>query len=287
MSLNKKIIIFCLLLLIGLPSAGLWYYKKTHPKYIPPPPRKEIEITIIPGWNIKNIAEDWVKKGLIKNVAELYKLVGEPGYIREEPMREVPLLPFIAQDPELKSLFESKPLPASYEGYFLPETYRVYADATSTEVLKKIFSTWNNKLTPEIIQEMKRQKKSFYEVLTLASVVEKEVANAEDRGMVADIFLRRLDSNWFIQSCATINYITGKNSPAASSEDIKIDSPYNTYMYKGLPPGPIGSPSIASVKAVLFPTKNKYWYFMAGTDGVTRFSRTLEEHNRNVDLYLR
>lgn len=284
MSLNKKIIIFCLLLLIGLPTAGLWYYKKTHPKYIPPPPRKEIEITIIPGWNIKNIAEDWVKKGLLKTPEELYLLVGRSG-----DTSALNVVPFLKPptSTHLSFLFQAKPISASYEGYFLPETYRVYADAKPEDVIEKIFNTWGVKLTPDIITEMKRQKKSFYEVLTLASVVEKEVGNAEDRGMVADIFLRRLSSGWLLQSCATINYITGKNDPAASSEDVKIDSPYNTYMYKGLPPGPIGNPGIAAIRAVLFPTKNKYWYFMTGTDGVTRFSRTLDEHNTNVQKYLR
>jgi len=284
MSLNKKIIIFCLFILLALPVGGVWYYRKTHPKYVPPPPRKEIEITIIPGWNIKQIAEDWVKKDLIKNTEEFYRLTGKPR--GNENISSVPIFPFI-QEKEFTFLFKNKPPKASYEGYFLPETYRVFADSKPEEIIEKIFRTWNVKLTPDLIPEMQKQNKSFYEVLTMASVVEKEVANAEDRGMVADIFLRRLNNNWFLQSCATINYITGKNSPAASSEDIKIDSAYNTYMYKGLPPGPIGNPSIASIKAVLFPTKNEYWYFMAGTDGITRYAKTLQEHNENVAKYLR
>ena len=285
MSLNKKIIIFCLFILLALPVGGVWYYQKTHPKYVPPPPRKEIEITIIPGWNIKQIAEDWVKKGLIKDPEELYRFVGKPVDITNSTS-SVPDFLFMKQA-GLDYLFNRKPRDASYEGYFLPETYRVFADATPDEIIEKIFLTWKVKLTPDLISEMQRQNKSFYEVLRMASVVEKEVANAEDRGLVADIFLRRLNNNWFLQSCATINYITGKNSPAASSEDIKIDSAYNTYMYKGLPPGPIGNPSIASIKAVLFPTKNEYWYFMAGTDGITRYAKTLEEHNENVANYLR
>jgi UPF0755 protein len=142
-------------------------------------------------------------------------------------------------------------------------------------------------LTPDILEEMQRQGKSFYEILTLASIVEKETGKAEERGIIADIFLRRFQNNWPLQSCATVNYITGKNSPAASSEDIKIDSPYNTYKYKGLPPGPIGNPSIASIEAVLFPTKNDYWYFMAGSDGVTHFAKTLEQQNENIAKYLR
>jgi UPF0755 protein len=284
MSPNKKIIAVCACIIIALPVIGYGYYRKTHPRYTPPPPRKEIEITIIPGWNLKQIAEDWVKKGLLKNSEELYRLAGTPLGVSNSGAAPTLLPP---TSTELAFLFKDKPTGATYEGYFLPETYRVYADATPEEVIEKIFTTWGVKLTPDIIDEIKRQKKSFYEVLTLASVVEKEVGNAEDRGMVADIFLRRLNNEWALQSCATINYITGKNSPAASSEDIKIDSPYNTYMYKGLPPGPIGSPSVASVKAVLFPTKNQYWFFMAGTDGVTRFAKTLEEHNLNVQKYLR
>lgn len=285
MSLNKKIIILCLLILVALPVVGFWYYQKTHPKYVPLPPRKEVEITIIPGWNLKHIAEDWVQKGLLNSPQELYRLSGQPGGLVKSTS-SVPEFLFI-KEAELELLFQDKPADVSYEGYFLPETYRVFADATPEEIIEKIFLTWKVKLTPELVIEMEKQQKSFYETLTMASVVEKEVGNAEDRGMVADIFLRRLQNNWFLQSCATINYITGKNAPAASSEDIKIDSPYNTYMYKGLPPGPIGNPSIAAIRAVLFPIKNNYWYFMTGNDGVTRFARTLEEHNVNVEKYLR
>jgi UPF0755 protein len=215
----------------------------------------------------------------------LYKLSGQPLAFVAADVPKIPVLSFTQED-SINFLFKDKPRQATYEGYFLPETYRVYHDAPTVDIIKKIFFTWKDKLTPDMLEEMNRQGKSFYEVLTIASIVEKETGKADERGVVADIFLRRFKNGWPLQSCATVNYITGKNSPAASSEDIKIDSPYNTYKYKGLPPGPIGNPSVASIKAVLFPTKNEYWYFMAGSDGVTHFAKTLEQQNENVAKYL-
>ncbi len=174
----------------------------------------------------------------------------------------------------------------SYEGYFLPETYRVYADAKPEDVIKKIFNVLDDKITPEMREEIKKQNKSFFEILTMASVVERE-ASGNDMALVADIFWRRNKMNWALQSCATVNYITGKNNPAINSVDRQIDSFYNTYKYPGLPLGPIGNPSLAAIKATIYPDKNDYWYFMSDTKGGMHYAKTLDEHNANVKKYLR
>jgi len=170
----------------------------------------------------------------------------------------------------------------------MPDTYRVYADADlKEEVLAKIFNNLEGKITAEMRSEIKNQGRSFYEILTMASMVEREAQAEEDMKMVADIFWRRLDMNWALQSCATVNYITGKNDPGVTNVDRAIDSPYNTYLHPGLPAGPIGNPGLNAIKATIYPTSNDNWYFMSGKDGEMYYGRTLDEHNTNVYKYLR
>ncbi len=288
MSLQSKLTIVSVLIIVALPLGGFWYYRTHRPKPQPIPPRKEINITVIPGWNLRQIADDWVKDGIIKSPEELSNLLGVSAYNYKAHGTVAPDLNFVdASGTTQYPLLSTKPRGVSYEGFIYPDTYRVYADAKPEEVLRKIFSNLEKKVTPEIREEIKRQGKNFFEVLTLASVVQKEAPSKEDMGMVADIFLRRLKQNWALQSCATVNYITGKNDPGVTNADREVDSLYNTYKYPGLPLGPISNPSIEAIRAVVYPIKNNYWYFMAGTDGVTRYARTLDEHNYNVAKYLR
>jgi len=126
---------------------------------------------------------------------------------------------------------------------------------------------------------------SFYEVITLASIVEREVADPDDRKKVASVFLNRLSINMALESCATIQYITKENKTQFTYEETRIPSAYNTYINRGLPPGPIGNPSIDSVLAVIEPAETDYLYFLSA-DGETYFSYTLDEHERKKSLYL-
>jgi len=288
MSITGKINCFLIILIIILGTGGYVYYKKTHPKYTPPPiePKEEINITIIPGWNLRQIADDWVKNKIIEKPEDLFVILGEPAYDYKSNKEKAPVLD-LAKDEEWAELFEDKPAYASYEGYLFPDTYRVYADATPEDIFKKIFANLNKKITSEMREEIKSQGKTIYQVLTMASVVEKEAARKEDMSMVADIFWRRYKRNWALQSCATVNYITGKNDPGISSDDKQLDSPFNTYKYPGLPYGAISNPGIVAIEAVIYPKTNSYWYFMSGKDGITRYAETLDEHNANVYRYLR
>jgi len=275
-------------------SAGIFYYKRQHrrPQHIPPPPREEINVTIIPGWNLRDVAADWKKKGIIKSEDELYELLGKPAYNYRVHRESVSELFFLSEEAQRTStrqypLVETKPNYISYEGYLFPDTYRVYADAKPQDVLKKIFTNLESKITTEMRTEMDRQNKSFFEILTMASLVEREARTPEDMAMVADIFWRREKMGWALQSCASVNYVTGKNDPGVLDIDRAIDSAYNTYKYPGLPLGPIGNPGLQGIKAALYPQKNNYWYFMTGTDGQMHYAQTLEEHNINVAKYLK
>lgn len=284
MSLKKQIG-FILWLVIMIPVAYLSYrfYQKAN---TPPPvviePREEIDVTIIPGWTLRQVAASWVDDGLISEVDFLYENLGEPAhdYDRKNP----PRLDWVKDNYPLLS---AMPTGAIYEGYLMPDTYRVYQDAGLEEVLTKIFNNLENKITLEMREEIERQGKTFFEILTMASIVEKEAPDKENMAMVADIFWRRYDIGMALQSCATVNYVTGKYTPAISAEDKKIDSLYNTYMYPGLPPGPIANPSLTAIEATIYPTKNSYWYFMSGTDGQIHYAKDLEGHNLNVWRYLR
>jgi UPF0755 protein len=227
-----------------------------------------------------------MKKGLIKNEKELYLLVGEPAKNYGAIGTSAPKLNWTATG-TLAELFVDKPGNVSYEGYFLPETYRVYVDTKPEDIIKKIFSVLNNRITSEMRTEAIRQKKTWFEIFTMASIVEREVSNENDMKLVADIFWRRNDMRWALQSCATVNYVTGKNDPAISAVDRQLDSFYNTYKYPGLPLGPIGNPSLKAINAVLYPTENDYWYFMSDWEGNMHYAKTLGEHNRNVAKYLR
>jgi UPF0755 protein len=280
--------LFLLVFIAGISAAGFFYYKHTHASKVVNViiPRKEIDITIIPGWNLRDIADDWVKKGIVSSTEDVYALLGRPAYNYKAHGEVAPALA-LASDPEWAELFADKPNNVSYEGYLMPDTYRVYADATPEDILKKVFSNLNKKITTEMRADIKKQGKTIYEVLTMASVVQKEAPTKEEMAMVADIFWRRYDKNWALQSCATVNYITGKNDPGVTADDKDVDSLFNTYKYPGLPLGAISNPGPGAIEATINPQKNSYWYFMSDTEGVTHWARTLDEHNYNVAKYLR
>ena len=145
----------------------------------------------------------------------------------------------------------------------------------------------SSKLTAELRAEIKRQGKTIHEILTLASIIEKEVSSDKDRKLVADIFYKRLDAGVALQADSAVNYVTGKSTPRASAQDLAKESPYNTYRYRGLPPGPIASPGLSAILAAVYPTANPYWYFLTTPAGQAIYSKTFEEHVANKAKYLR
>lgn len=178
-----------------------------------------------------------------------------------------------------------KPAGVDLEGFLYPDTYIFDKDVTADEVVQKMLTNFDKKLTPEIRAKVDGSGLSLYEVITLASIVEREVAKADDRKLVASVFLNRLDIDMALESCATIQYITGDSKKQFTYEETRVPSPYNTYINKGLPPGPIGNPSIDSIQAVLEPEESNYLYFLSA-DGTTYFSRTFEEHEAKKAKYL-
>ncbi len=178
------------------------------------------------------------------------------------------------------------PSGASLEGFIFPDTYYVNDETTMRSLVVKTLNNFDKKLTPAMRQEIKRQGKDVFEVVTLASIVEREVPQSADKKMIADIFLKRLAKDIGLQSDATVNFITGKGLTQPTAADLSIDSPYNTYKYRGLPPGPIANPGLDSIEAVIYPTKNDYYYFLTTKEGKVIYSRTYEEHLANKKKYL-
>ena len=121
----------------------------------------------------------------------------------------------------------------------------------------------------------------------MASLIEKEVSSFEDKKIVSGIFWKRIKTNTPLQSCASINYITGKNDRGALWQDIEIDSPYNTYKYRGLPLGPISNPGLESILATIYPEESDYWYYLSTPSGKTIFSKTFKEHSAAQGKYLK
>lgn len=185
------------------------------------------------------------------------------------------------------SFLAGRPDGAGLEGYLFPDTYRIYRDASAEDVVRKMLDNFGERMTAGLLADVKATGRTFHEIVTMASILEREVRGAEDQRLVSDIFWRRLDEGMRLQSCATVNYVTGGDSPAVSYEDTQIDSPYNTYRYAGLPPGPIGNPGLGALEAAADPEPNGFWYFLTDTEGNVHYARTLDEHNWNKATYLK
>ena len=198
-----------------------------------------------------------------------------------------------AQSPLLQEeiILKSVPLPQGLEGYLFPDTYDFSPDADAQAVVEKTVLTLKRRLAENNIvfgeNLVLPNGMTLHQVLTLASIVEKEVRLPEDMRLVAGIFLQRLHIGMAIQADSTINYFTGGTSASVSLDDTDIDSPYNTYKYPGLPPGPISNPGMNAINAVLNPRYSSWYYFLTAPDGEVKYARTLEEHIRNRALYLK
>ena len=267
---NKKIIIWLVAVIIII--AGLWLYNDYRGRQIARQAkwtaRPEKNITLIAGWNLKNINSYLDDQGF-KFSADLLKLKARDYAATYD---------FLADAPKNATL----------EGYIFPDTYRVYASSTLDEVLAKPLNNFSAKLTPTMRMDIQKQGKSVYEILTMASILEKEVKTPSDLKIVSGIFWQRIKNGQPLQSCATLAYVLGVNKPQYSDADTQANSLYNTYKYRGLPPGPISNPGLEAIMAAIYPTASAYNYFLSRPDtGATIFSQTYSEHLKNKAKYLK
>lgn len=172
---------------------------------------------------------------------------------------------------------------AGLEGFLFPDTYRFDRQADAVTITHSLLETFQRKAWP-LLQE--GSSLGVFDTLVLASIVEAEVQSDRDRALVADLFLRRLAIGQPLQSDATVKYVLGLNKIQHSFEETRTDSPYNTYINKGLPPGPITNPGLSAITATLHPTKNDALYFLSDAKtGETIFAKTFEEHVQNKSAH--
>jgi UPF0755 protein len=177
-------------------------------------------------------------------------------------------------------LFNGKPASADLEGYIYGETYNFAADATPEQILQYVFDYYAEVIKKNDLTNLyKKQGFSLYQGITMASIIQREVATASDAAQVAQVFKKRYDMGMQLGSDVTYQYIADKTGQARR---VDFDSPYNTRRYTGLPPGPISSPGIDALKAVANPAPGDYVYFLSGDDDKTYFARTNEEHEKNI-----
>ena len=229
----------------------------------------DVTLTILPGWRAEEIANALPTSGFNITAEEFFTAVHThpDGYI-----------------------FTSCMGGESLEGYLYPGSYTLQRETTLTGLLPQILMNFETQVTSEIRNGFDSQGLDLCQAVTLASIVQREAVLDEEMPMIASVFYNRLNSGALLASDPTVQYALGFNpeqntwwTNPLSLQDLKVDSPYNTYIYNGLPPGPISNPGLAALKAVAFPAQSPYYYFRSACDGSGRhvFSKTFEEHLSN------
>lgn len=229
---------------------------------------KDIKVTFPEGWTNKKMAERLSANRLPGQ--EFLELAGRP---KKEWRTKYP---FLANLPEKATL----------EGFLFPDTYLFAPDASAETIIETMLKNFGKKVDTKLEQDLAKRSDDLFFAVTLASIVENEVPTERDRRLVSDLFSRRLAIGQPLQSCATLQYILGLDKKQYSIEETKVESPYNTYLNKGLPVGPVGNPGLVALKATAYPESNPYYYFLSDPKtGETIFSVTFEEHVRNKAVH--
>lgn len=195
---------------------------------------------------------------------------------------------FIAAAGRAELISEIDPGAKDLEGYLFPDTYAIPRRATADQLVARMVAGFTRALTPDIVERASARGLTVRELVTLASIVEKETGAAPERPLVAAVYANRLKIGMGLQCDPTVIYAlerAGRFDGNLTREDLQFDSPYNTYRYAGLPPGPIASPGRASLEAAASPAAVPYLYFVSKNDGSHAFAETLDQHNRNVHEY--
>lgn len=259
------------------------------------------EYQIVPGKNLKDIISQFVNGKVIDNesnikiiegwtISDIDKYLSEnkttiPNEFKTAATRKIGDWQFSFSKPEFLS---KAPANADLEGYLFPDTYRIFKNASVEDVINKMLDNFDSKLTPEMRQAIDKSGRSSYETIIMASIIEKEVRSYDDMRIVSGIFWDRIKNGQGLESDATLTYILGQKKDRYTIDETHTDSPYNTYRYKGLPPGPVSNPGINAIKAAIYPEYTDYNYFLSRSDnGETIFSKTYEEHLKNKAKYLK
>lgn len=225
--------------------------------------RDTIEVVIPEGYEAKQIAQALSEAGV----------PGAEGFME-------------ALDPTLYDYKFLENLPSrtvKLEGYLFPATYEIPKSYSAQDIVNLMLSTFDVQFTQEYYDRAAEMGMSVDEVITMASIIERETNADSERAKVAGVFYNRIGKDMKLQSCATVQYILGERKPVLSIADTQIDSPYNTYVYSGLPVGPISNPGVECIKAALYPEQTDAYYFCLSKSGEHIFSTTYEDHVKAME----
>ncbi len=242
----------------------------------------QIKITIREGWDIDDIA----------NYLAAQNVVPKGVFVAAEK-EKAQTFDYFGENPRVRTL----------EGYLFPDTYFIPkgkpAAETADDILDKMLANTKEKINAAMLAQIHAQHKTVYDILTLASIIEREVGRNKnvltskdvselqnEREIVAGIFYNRIEAGMPLQSDATVDFAKKILGLPQSTPGDKVNSAYNTYLYVGLPPGPIANPSLNSIEAAINPAKTDYLYFLTRSDGTAVFARTLQEQEANAQKYL-
>ncbi len=234
------------------------------------PARREVEITIVEGRTVDELTLQ------LKNQENV-----DPKLTQALIGRSVNRLSFDHKLREDFPFLKDLPRNRSLEGYLFPDTYRVWGDQLPEGLIRKQLQEFGDLFGEAKVSSQSAPLKTLDEAVILASIVEAEVRDQADRRIVAGIFLNRLRDGMALQTDASISYMTGSDRSRSTLADLKIDSPFNTYMYRGLPPAPINSPGKSAIEAVLNPAPTDYLFFLTDKAGKVLYARNLDEHAAN------
>jgi len=319
--MKKRTVIFAIFLLI---IVGFYLFYKEGNLAVNKNDTTAKIFVVKPGESLSTIANNLAKEDLIRNKLVFYFVVKQLGIEKRiqagdfrlspsmntyqiakafthgtldiwltiiEGLRKEEIAQIVSQNlniPEIEFLKDAR------EGYLFPDTYLIPRTATVGGIIDILTNNLYKKFTDTLKQKAARNGLTEKQVLILASLVEKEARHDADRQKVASIILKRWRADWPLQIDATVQYAIGYQADTKSwwkttlsQNDLEIDSPYNTYTNKGLPPTPIANPGLSSIEAVVNADENTpYWYYLSDKNGTMHYARTLEEHDANIKRYL-
>ena len=255
-------------------------------------------LIINPGWFrlVARVTGQQILAKLKSGKSEAARLVVPEGYTVRQTAQALDKLGIVKEEDFLRAANDTsllypymkgnRKVTFVTEGFLFPDTYLIGKDATAEDVVTMMLKNFDRHLTDGIRQQIGERNMSIYQFVTLASLIEKEAKYAEDRPLIASVFLNRLSRHMKLQSDASISYAMGTHKAAYSISETEYDSPYNTYRYEGLPPGPIANPGMDCMKAIIDAPNTSYLYFVADKDGHNYFATTYENHMKNVKEYM-
>jgi UPF0755 protein len=319
--LSTRIAIFFLVVVLALSVGLVWWNDAIAP--VDPSDEESVIFVVPQGESVRAITTKLASEGLIRSATGFYLLVKSLGIERDlqagdfrlnramsarqiatelthgsldvwvttlEGWRVEEIANKLAKDLDIpEQLF----LAHAEEGYMFPDTYLIPREATPAAIAQLFLDNFNRRVTDDMRAQAARVGLTQEEMVTLASIVEREGRSDADRPVIAGVLLKRLDAGWPLQTDATLQYALGYQAEAKTwwkqgltDADKKVASPYNTYIHAGLPPAPIANPGLASIKAVLYPQETDFWYYLHDTAGGVHYAGTLEEHNANIREFI-